>query len=289
MQAINSFMIYGARGTTPAVGPHFARHGGQTTCYSLRTPQGLIVIDAGTGLIELGQQLARSAKPPPIALLFTHFHLDHLMGLPLFKPLSLPQAHITLLGGARGGQTWPAALTRLCAPPYWPISLRDCRAQLHWQNLPRTQPLNRYGARISWCPLNHPQDNLAYRLELAGRAIVIITDHEFGQPGFDDPLRRFCQQADVLLVDAQYLPRELPARRGWGHGTWPAAAELARAAGAAELILTHHDRYRTDSQISALVRQCRQVFRRTRAARAGLCWSLGPQPGAAPSKPGKSR
>ncbi len=267
----NRFTIHGTRGTMPVAGRRFEGHGTQTTCFSLRTPRGLIVVDAGTGIIALSDRLRREAELPPITLLFTHFHLDHVIGLPLFQPLYRPRTRITLMADPARPGGWKRALAALVGPPFWPVRLRHCGARIRLEDLPAGRPaMRRHGVRIAWCPLRHPQQCLAYRLETNGRSVVIATDHEPGDPGVDRGFLRFCRGADVLISDAQYTPDQQAARRGWGHGAWTDAAAIARDAGVGELILTHHDRGRTDAQIEAIVRQARRHFPRTRAAREGL-------------------
>ena len=265
------FTIHGARGTLPVAGSHFSRYGGHTTCFSLKTRQGLIVVDAGTGINTLSDQLAKAETLPPTTLLFTHFHLDHVIGLPLFKPLYRSQARITLMADPGRPDDWVGALKTLVAPPYWPVRLTHCGARLRFQNLPSTRTsLQLYGVRVSWCPVRHPQQCLAYRFDVPGHSIVIATDHEYGQHRLDDRFLQFCRGATALICDAQYTPRELAAHRGWGHSTWRDAVRIARKAGIEKLVLTHHDRYRTDAQIDTLVREARRYFSRTSAAREGM-------------------
>jgi len=105
---------------------------------------------------------------------------------------------------------------------------------------------------------------------MSGKSIVIATDYEPGNPRFDESFLRFCCGTDILILDAQYTPREAAAHRGWGHGTWQKATAIALEANAGELILTHHDRYRTDAQVDAMVRAARRYFPHTRAAREGM-------------------
>ena len=255
----------------PVDGRQFARYGTQTTCFSLRTPQGLIVVDAGTGIISLSDRLQREAELPPITMLFTHFHLDHVIGLPLFQPLYRPQARITMMANPNRPGDWKRSLTTLIGKPYWPVSLPNCGARIRLQDLPAGRSaMRRHGLRISWCPVRHPQQCLAYRFDTANGRIVIATDHETGNSRLDENFLRFCRGADVLIIDAQYTPRELPAHRGWGHGSWLQAAAIAREAQVGELILTHHDRYRTDVHLDAIIRKARRLFPRTRAAREGM-------------------
>lgn len=271
MENLGPLTIHGARGTMAVSGRVFQRYGGETTCFSLATNSGLIVVDAGTGIIALGDELMRLPKLPPITILFTHFHLDHLIGLPLFKPLYRKNASITLMADPQRKENWRASLQTLFAPPYWPLELRNFGAKLNFKILPRQgMRLPLYGAEIAWHPLRHPQHCVAYRLKYNRRAYVVATDHELDAVPDDTSFRNFCRKADVLIADAQYTPTEYPTRYDWGHGTWAACARLAAAAEARELILTHHDICRTDKQVDRLARKARQIFPATRAARCGM-------------------
>lgn len=263
--------IHGARGTAAVSGRAFSRYGGETTCFSLTTRQGILIVDAGTGIIALGDQLMRQVDLPPITILFTHFHLDHVIGLPLFKPLHRQGASITLMADPHRKENWASALQSLCAPPFWPVALRRFGAVIRFQPLPRQRRRMRlYGAEIAWHPLRHPQQCIAYRLEIQQRSFVIATDHELDSDSADMTLPDFCRGADALIADAQYTSVEYAAHRGWGHGTWNACTRLAATAGVGELIITHHDYRRTDTQIDRLVRQARRRFPATRAAHTGL-------------------
>ncbi len=267
----NRFTIHGTRGTMPVAGRQFARYGTQTTCFSLRTPQGLIVVDAGTGIISLSESLQHETELPPITMFFTHFHLDHVIGLPLFQPIYQPQARITMMGDPDRPGGWKRALTTLIGKPYWPVDLLDQRTSIRLQDLPAGRfTMLRHGIRIAWCQAWHPQQCMAYRLESNVSRIVIATDHETGNRQIDENFLSFCRGADMLIMDAQYTPRELTAHRGWGHGSWLTAATIAREAQVGELILTHHDRYRTDAHLDAIVRKARRLFPRTRASREGM-------------------
>ena len=271
MENNTTLTIHGARGTMAVSGHAFQRYGGDTTCFSMATREGLVIIDAGTGIITLGNQLMRLPKLPPITILFTHFHLDHLIGLPLFKPLYCPNASITLMADPHRSENWTAALRKLFAPPFWPMELRHFSAKPRFKALPRTgRRMRLYGAEVAWHPLRHPQQCIAYRIRINRRTYVLATDHELDADSADGTLPDFCRGADVLIADAQYTPAEYSKQRGWGHGTWAACAHLAAKAGVGKLILTHHDQRRSDIQIDRLVRQARRMFPATRAARTGL-------------------
>lgn len=271
METEPTLTIHGARGTMAVSGRAFNRHGGETTCFSMATRQGILIIDAGTGIIALGDRLMRRSELPPITIMFTHFHLDHLIGLPLFKPLYQKGASITLMADPHRKENWPDCLRTLAAPPFWPLDLERFGAAIRFQPLPRRNRCMRmYGVEIAWHPLRHTQQCIAYRLRIPKRSFVIATDNELDADPADGGFTDFCRGASALIADAQYTPAEYFARRGWGHGTWAACARIAAAANVEKLILTHHDRYRTDRQIDRLVRRAQRIFPATRAARSGM-------------------
>jgi len=269
MENASVFTLHGCRGSMAAAGGRVRRYGGATTCFSLAGPRGMLIIDAGTGLINLGRRLARRRRLPPMTVLLTHLHLDHLVGLPLFEPLYRRDARIAFLADARRHPDWIARLEALNGPPYWPVPLRRRGAAVRFEPLPESRTrLRRHGFDIAWHPVRHPQGCLAFRLDDGRRSWVIATDHEADADG--EALAGFCRSTDVLIADAQWTPAEYPARRGWGHGTWEACVRLAQAAGARSLVLTHHDWSRTDRQIDRIVRLARKRFPAVRAARDGL-------------------
>ena len=259
-----SFIIYGARGTLPVAGEGFAKYGGHTTCFCLKAAEGLVIIDAGTGISLIDETSDEELLPANI--LFTHFHLDHITALPFLKRLANQRSSLKLTADP-ARKEWRLALRNLFAPPYWPVPLTEMGAVLEFNDLPVVAGgLDLYGAHVSWHPLSHPQGCLAYRLETAGKSVVIVTDHEGGDPNVDDALSRFCSKADYLIYDAQYAPAELEKHRGWGHGSWAEGTALAVKAAVGELILTHHDYKRRDDEIDAIVAAARRHFTKTRAA-----------------------
>lgn len=264
--------IHGARGSFPVSGPAYLRYGGHTSCFSAETPDGILVIDAGTGLSQLGAQLSAKAALPPITFLFTHLHLDHLVGLAAFKPLLHPGADITFMADQEVLGDWRAALQRLIAPPYWPVALKRLGASVRFAHLDGKsgKGAERYGIRIRWCALSHPQGCIGYRLQSQKISVVLATDYEAGGAPQDKRFADFADGADVLLHDAQYLPEELPLRRGWGHSTWEQAVAVARQVKARRLVLTSHDPGRTDEEIDRIEASAKAHFPSTVAARPGL-------------------
>lgn len=270
------FTIYGARGTHPVSGRAHLRYTGDTSCFGLETPAGLLVIDAGTGITTLGNALGARTHVPPIQLLFTHLHLDHVIGLGAFAPLFRREAQVTLRADARYLGRWRAGLTTLIGGPFWPRPLPRLGARVRFAELggrshgPAGRMRTLEDVRVRWCPVRHPQGCLSYRLETTRVTVVIATDRECGDRRLDAAFLEFARGADILVHDAQYTPAESHRRRGWGHSTWEDAVRVARQARVGQLVLTSHDPARSDEAIEAIVRQARRRFRRTAAATAPM-------------------
>jgi phosphoribosyl 1,2-cyclic phosphodiesterase len=264
-----TFTIHGARGSYPVDGAAFRRYGGSTSCFSLETAQGLLVVDAGTGIAALGDALSRRPALPPITILLTHLHLDHIIGIPSFRPLFRKEASVTFMADPACAGDWQGALTTVAGKPFWPVELLNFGAAIRFEDLPEG-PLSRYGVRVTRRQARHPQGCLSYRLEADGRAIVIATDREHGDAGLDAGARELCQGADVLIHDAQYTPEEYAGRRGWGHSTWEHGARLAVESRVKRLILVSHDPGRSDEEVDRIVAQARAVFPQTIAGAEGM-------------------
>ncbi len=264
---MHKFIIRGTRGSVPACGRDFLKYGGNTTCFTLETDQGLVIFDAGTGIMSLNRELISRPTIPPVTVMFTHFHLDHLIGLPLFAPLYNPTVPMTLMADGSRKEDWKAAIKGLIGAPYWPGELMECGGPKELLDLPEGNgPVEIYGVKISWCPVFHPQGCLAYKIELPESTIVIATDHEHAPSDISAGFLEFCRNADSLIYDAMYTPSEYLTHSGWGHGNWEQGVQLAMEAGAKELILTHHDYKRTDADIDDIVSEAQKYFPNTRGA-----------------------
>lgn len=269
-------IFHGARGSHPVSGPHHHRYGGHTPCISLETSAGIIVLDAGTGLISLSEELIKRPSIPPIAILFTHIHLDHLAGITAFKPLLMAGTHITLMAETNAQENWITALKTIGDQPYWPVSLWNAGASVQFQSLPtKTSHLDLFGLHLSWCPIRHPQGGVSYKLSSMEQTLVLATDREPGDPKLDAVFLEFCRGADLLIHDAQFTPEEFPQRIGWGHSTWEMAAQVAAEAKVKKLILTSHDPSRTDAEIDLIAEKTRKIFPHSSAASENLTLELG--------------
>ena len=171
------------------------------------------------------------------------------------------------------------ALRRQMSAPMFPVDLHDVPASLSYLEVRDRQRFVAGDAEVIATRANHPDQVYAYRIEHRGSSVVYATDTEHYRC-VDPRLVTLARNADVLIYDAQYLPREYSgeaglSRVGWGHSTWEAAVELARAANVGRLVLFHHDPSRTDEGVAAIEEAARGQFAETIAAREGMYFVVG--------------
>jgi len=257
--------FWGTRGSIAKAGPTTVRYGGNTSCVSVRTGAGtLVVLDAGTGIHELGQELVRSGARVDGHLLIGHTHWDHIQGLPFFAPLFVP-GNVWHIYGPRGlDQSIDKTLASQMQYTYFPVQLLDFGATIEYHDLLEGQ-FEIDDIAVTTRYLHHPALTLGYRLEVDGATVVYATDHEPtvggapGPDGLEEDNREesqhiaFLRGADLVIHDAQYLASEYPAKVGWGHSTIEYAVDVAQAAVVRRMALFHHDPTRTDDDVDALV------------------------------------
>lgn len=264
-------MMQGCRGTMPVSGSKFNRFGGKTTCLTIHNGSHCLIVDAGTGIAGMLHEMSARAEIPEITLLFTHFHLDHVAGLPSFEMLYNRDADITIMADAQRTWPWRNTLMGLMSKPLWPVELGDLPARMHLSDLPSSgKGMETAGISISWMRVPHPQQSLAYCFEAGNFKLVIATDVEYRTGHMQTDFIKFCEGADCLIMDAHYRPEEYPAFRGWGHSSFEAAAEAANAAGVRQLVLTHHAPSRSDDEVLKIEQETRQLFSNTVAGYEGM-------------------
>lgn len=269
--------FWGVRGSTPTPERRNARYGGNTCCLEVRLANDtLILLDCGSGLRGLGRSLLGEIGERPIhAYIFlTHFHWDHIQGIPFFMPF-YKKGNIFLFHSVlRRGSELKDTIEGQMANPYFPVNMSVMQSVRHFYDLDE-RPIQVNGAQISSAALNHPQGCVGYRIEADGGVFVLATDTEPGSPVHDRNVRELARNADVLVYDAQYTPEQLEGeKRGWGHSTWAEGVKIAREAGVKRLVLFHHDPDSDDNFLDSLVAQARQEFPNVTAAAEGLAIDL---------------
>jgi phosphoribosyl 1,2-cyclic phosphodiesterase len=261
--------FWGVRGSTPTPREDCLGFGGNTSCIEILSPEHRFVLDAGSGIRELGDQLACQSNLR-IDVLLTHFHWDHIQGLPFFAPLFKEDAQVSFYTE----KPLPAIKETLegqMARPYFPVPFEAVAASREYHDL-QGERIAAGEVRVHSFPLNHPQGACGYRIDSEGASIVHVSDHEHGNAGIDRGIRDHASGADVLIYDAQYTPEEYGTKRGWGHSTYKEAVSVARDAGVKQLILFHHDPRHNDEFMLGLLQQAQQHFENTQLAQEG--WTI---------------
>jgi phosphoribosyl 1,2-cyclic phosphodiesterase len=266
--------FWGVRGSIASPGPHTQVVGGNTSCVEVVAGGRTFIFDAGTGLRALGNELL-ARKQTEATVFLSHFHWDHIQGMPFFVPAYVPDFNLTMFGGIHDGANLRAALEAQMQTPAFPVSFADLSANIALRTVKSKSCIDlEDNIRVRVLKLNHPGGSFGYRLECDGLSVVYATDTEH-YACVDPELRKLCEGADVLIYDAQYTPEEYSGARGgskvgWGHSTYVAAADLARQAGVLQLVLFHHDPLRTDDGVADVERLTRTLFANTSAAREGM-------------------
>jgi phosphoribosyl 1,2-cyclic phosphodiesterase len=273
--------FWGVRGSTPTVDPTTWRYGGNTPCLEFLAPDGTrFILDCGTGLRMLGNRWSpgNSASPAETHIFVTHYHWDHIQGLPFFAPLYVENNEFHLYSFRSkflGHDSLRQVFETQMAQPYFPVDFSAMSAKRKFREVEGGESFLVGKNKVTARHLNHPQGCLGFRIETSAGTIVYATDNEPGDPVFDKSLCQLAEGADIFVNDAQYTPGQLATKAGWGHSSWKEGVKVARAAGAKALVLFHHDPESTDRIIDGLLRDAREEFDSVFAAGEGMVVTLG--------------
>ena len=263
--------FWGVRGSLPAPGASTVIYGGNTSCVEVHCGSRRIVLDAGSGLRELGRAMLVAGEPCDLDLLLTHCHLDHLIGLPFFAPAFASDARLRLWAGhLTPDDRLERVLAQLMIPPLLPITPETFRASIAYNDFMAGESFDLgEDIRIETAQLRHPGGATGYRIAFGGRVVCYITDNEHAPDGPDPALVHLARNADLLICDATYTADEYRARVGWGHSNWVECARLADAADVERLALFHHLPERDDAALAAIEEEAAAARPGVFAAREG--------------------
>jgi phosphoribosyl 1,2-cyclic phosphodiesterase len=266
--------FWGTRGSIPSPGSRTVRYGGNTPCVEVRTPDGwLIILDAGTGLRELGRSLLSRANGAPIRgdIFLTHAHWDHIQGIPFFGPIFQRGNHFTIWGSQSLETNIDRVVRDQMNPVVFPVTFEELDATIDFSAILDGKTEERPGFRVSAFPVRHPGGALGYRFvgtTDGARPMVYISDNELGSGGkYETPvgwrskLVEWCRGAKVLIHDTTYTSEEYDHYRGWGHSTYDDAIALAIEAEVEQLVLFHHKPERTDDELDERLQYCREIVK----------------------------
>jgi phosphoribosyl 1,2-cyclic phosphodiesterase len=236
--------------------------GGNTTCVQVKAGNQNLIIDAGSGLKELGGSLLSGLAGKgnaKIHMLFTHFHWDHLIGLPFFVPIFIPGNEIHIYAVQ---PELEMAIRQMFTRPFFPVDFSSLGAKIHFHSLVPRQKRDIDGFSVTPYGLDHPDPCWGYRIELGGRSFAHCVDTECERNsakdlGLDLPLY---SNADVMLFDAQYTLTEVVDKANWGHSVASFGIDLALAEKIKRVLFMHHDPYATHEKVAAAAHQTAQYY-----------------------------
>jgi phosphoribosyl 1,2-cyclic phosphodiesterase len=263
--------FWGVRGSIASPGQHTLRYGGNTTCIEVRTDDGhLIILDAGTGIFPLAQQLLKS-MPVQANIFMTHSHWDHIQGLPFFTPLYIPGNKVRIHGAydivsQRGIEQIMEVQLQYS---FFPVREVEMKANIDYRSVNVGEPVTIGDATVTALLLNHPVVNFGYRIDCNGKSVFFTGDHEPWLNIYaaeDDGYAEFQQiidqqQAhldaalagvDIMIADSSYTATEYQGKLGWGHGTLEGSIAWGRRLGVKTLVCTHHEPERNDEALEAV-------------------------------------
>jgi phosphoribosyl 1,2-cyclic phosphodiesterase len=255
--------VWGARGSVPDPGPGTMRYGGNTSCVQVTLDDGTtIVLDAGTGIRELG--LGLDKVDGPLHILLTHLHLDHIQGLMFFAPMFRPEQEIIIWGPAHPDATLRDRIARYISAPLMPVEIRELPCAVSFREAESTEwEIN--GARVCTDSVSHRGPTLGYRITEGATSVCYIPDHEPGLGASLDDLEdewisglELARGADLLMHDAQYTDEEYPKHLGWGHSSTTDLLAFARRAQVGGLLAFHHDPLHDDETLDRLSADVRE-------------------------------
>jgi phosphoribosyl 1,2-cyclic phosphodiesterase len=276
--------FWGVRGSIPSPGKQTVRYGGNTPCVEIRPDDDtLLILDAGTGIMHLGDELMERAAPVRAHLLLSHTHWDHIQGFPFFHPAAFEGNELTIIGSDQNGMTLESILADQMRAMYFPLQFDELKATIRFRKVAE-ETFMIGDTRIQTIYLNHPGYTLGYRITHGDKSIVYMSDNEpfnrkltdsysnkvekpivdlynnvRGNP--NSRLIQFAEEADVLIHDSMFTPSEYKKKELWGHSDYLFALQMAVDARVRSLLMFHHGPHHTDDIIDSIVERCRKTLK----------------------------
>ncbi|MBF8983146.1 MBL fold metallo-hydrolase [Lutibacter sp. B2] len=265
-----SILFWGVRGSTPSMNKETMKFGGNTPCVQIKAGEKRLILDAGTGICQLGKMLMSQKEKIKAHIFISHMHWDHIQGIPFFLPFYQTENKFKFYGEKKNGTPFEQMIKDLMKTPYFPITWDEIKADCKFNEIDKDQYIHiDDDLTVKTLRLNHPNDSLGFRIAFKDKSCCYITDIEHSQ-SMEEALIPFIENTDVLIYDANFTEQEYIHKKGWGHSTWQKAVELAKKACVKKLILFHHDTYRCDEELEAIEVKAKEIYPDTFAAKEGM-------------------
>ncbi len=275
--------FWGIRGSHPAIAEYSA-YGNHTSCVEVTAGNLRLIFDAGTGIHSLGKTLIKDCENKELHLFFTHYHLDHVLGLLNFQPVYQPNWNIYFYGPKSENRSCETVLKEIFDKPYHPIALKDLSSTRIFTTLGSRDRFNLSAGEkeedrvfIESLALNHPGGALGYRVTYKQKSFAYITDVVLGESADKEEIIRFIEGADLLVTDTTYSNEDyqkMPMKRSWGHSSWEEAVELATSSKVKRLMLFHLDPNKDDRELDRIFKAGKKAFDELAIPREGESFTL---------------
>lgn len=277
--------FWGVRGSYSAPFESHLGVGGNTSCVEIRVGDDVILCDAGTGIIPFGNEIIKQSDIRELLIILTHYHWDHICGLPFFVPAFLPDWKINIFGPGQSSKDIKEFISAQMRAPFFPVGTETWLANVNYLTPPADQKLQYGPISFTYSSVHHPGTTFGYRINVNGKTILYISDNEclylnkairqkYGQLSREeqeiyDAMQKeeyeselkLIQGADILIHDAQYTQEDYAKKRGWGHSCYIDTVNTAIDAGVKELYLYHHDPNYDDAAIEKLYQHALSIIK----------------------------
>jgi phosphoribosyl 1,2-cyclic phosphodiesterase len=275
--------FWGVRGSIPCPGPSTVRYGGNTSCIEMRIGGKHLIFDGGTGLRQMAKSL-EDEMPLQTYMFFTHYHWDHIQGIPFFSPLFTEGNRLFIHGQV------PDEGEKMNLEEHFykrvlhtnsPVPVKAIKADIQFHDIVCGETFFLDDIEIDTIGLNHPNGAMGYRVAWNGHAIAYCTDTEHFPDRLDENIIKLAQDADILIYDAMYTDEEYhdpkSPKVGWGHSTWQEGLKVAKAAGVKRLAVFHHEPNHSDEIMDRITEEVKASCENAFVAKEGLEVSVIPQ------------
>ena len=246
--------FWGVRGSVPSPGPTTARYGGNTSCVSITVDNKILILDAGTGIRNLGSTIIGQPELE-IFVVVTHSHWDHIQGFPFFTPIYQPNRPVHMFPTLHKKNVVLSSLIDQMDGAHFPITPDQVPSNFNFVTENPLEFLENNGFHMELVPMNHPGKAFGYKIKIDDKIICYFTDNEIDPPYEKsielDVLTEQCRNVDILIHDAQYIEADMPLKHGWGHSLISQVTKLGESAEVKNLVYYHHDPDRSDDDIDA--------------------------------------
>ncbi|MDP7027901.1 MAG: MBL fold metallo-hydrolase [Candidatus Marinimicrobia bacterium] len=246
--------FWGVRGSVPSPGPATTRYGGNTSCISITINNKILILDAGTGIRNLGSAIIGQPELE-IFVVVTHSHWDHIQGFPFFTPIYQPDRPVHMFPTLHKKNVVLSSLIDQMDGAHFPITPDQVPSNFNFVTENPLEFLESNGFHMELVPMNHPGKAFGYKIKIDDKIICYFTDNEIDPPYEKsielDVLTEKCRNADILIHDAQYIEADMPLKHGWGHSLISQVTKLGESAEVKNLVYYHHDPERSDDDIDA--------------------------------------